>query len=99
VLDDFPASHERGAVPLVIVASTFHEVASASYRLQALVVPADSQHHLRQAIATARTARALAHGASQAFERGQREIVERIARGAPLVEALERIVRLVEQQA
>ncbi|HWA73096.1 MAG TPA: PAS domain S-box protein [Polyangiaceae bacterium] len=99
VLDGLPASHERDGVPLLIVAASFLEVASASYRLQGLVVPEGSREHLLQAIATTRTALGLPQGASQSFERGQREIVERIARGAPLDEALERIVRLVEQQA
>jgi len=36
---------------------------------------------------------------TQAFESGQREVLERIASGAPLTELLDRVIELVERQA
>jgi PAS domain S-box-containing protein len=99
LLDAAPGYEERGGVPLVIVAGSFGEVALASYRLQGLVCPAGSAVHFLEAVASARSALGSIKGTTVAFECGEREAMEQIARGGPLVATLERIVRLVEGQA
>ncbi|MGC4089273.1 MAG: PAS domain S-box protein [Polyangiaceae bacterium] len=99
VLDALPRREPRSAVPLIIVAESLTEAAMASYRLQALLCPHDSESHLLQAVEAVRSTLASQKGQARSFERGQREIIQHIAKGSPLPETLERIVRLVEAQA
>ncbi|HKU45231.1 MAG TPA: ATP-binding protein [Polyangiales bacterium] len=88
--------------PLILIADRFESAALESYRWSALVCLRDRlflqltaavDHVLLESSIRREQRRA------RAFELGQREVLERIAAGAPLGELLEHIVRLIEAQA
>src|SRR5262245_34868136 len=88
--------------PLILIADRFECAALESYRWSALLCLRDRlflqltaavDHVLLESTVRREQRRA------RAFELGQREVLERIAAGAPLDELLEHIVRLIEAQA
>ncbi len=86
---------------LIIVADSFDEAAEAAQRLGAAVcLRSRDLVHLGPAVDLGMRVRAerQARNDSQAFEYGQREILEQVASGRPLPEVLEQIVLLVERQ-
>ncbi|MFZ5892276.1 MAG: PAS domain S-box protein [Myxococcota bacterium] len=97
-LDGFPGPEARAELPLIIVAEELSEVLAANYRLQAHLCSADNAEQLRLALAAVQNASVSQRASVHAFERGQREIIEQILKGAPLRVTLDRIVRLVERQ-
>jgi PAS domain S-box-containing protein len=88
--------------PLVIVADNFEEAAEASQRLGGTVcLRGRGFAHLGPAIerGVREAAQRGAREEAAQFEDGQRAVLELISRGGDLREMLERIVRLIEEQA
>jgi PAS domain S-box-containing protein len=98
-LDSLPASARP---PLILIADRFEIAALEAYRWSALVCLRDRLFLQLTAAVENLLGEAEARAAERGdreFERGQRELLERIAAGAPLNELLEQIVRLVEAQS
>lgn len=97
------ASLPREALPpVVVIANDFQDVAIDAYAVGALAcerdrLPVQLIAALRQLVG-ALDAR-LDDDQTRAFEQGQRDVLERIAAGAPLREVLAAIVSLVERQS
>jgi PAS domain S-box-containing protein len=86
----------------LLVADRFEDVAAEAARSGAHVCLRDPEfaHFSAAAAPLLQAARArIAQRAVQAFELGQRALLERIASGAPLKDVLSEIVQLVERQA
>jgi signal transduction histidine kinase/ActR/RegA family two-component response regulator len=97
------AGCSRDALPqLIVVADEFEDVALDAYALGALVcergrLPVQltaAMRHVMNALENRMEVRG-----TRAFEQGQRDVLERIAAGAPVPELLAAIVRLVELQS
>jgi PAS domain S-box-containing protein len=84
--------------PLILIADRFESAALEAYRWSAPVCLRDRLFLQLTAAVENLLGEAEARGERE-FERGQREVLERIAAGAPLRELLEEIVRLVEAQS
>jgi hypothetical protein len=97
------AARSRDALPQwIVIADDFEDVALDAYALGALVCERDglslqltaAMRHVRDALEDRTEERK-----TRAFEQGQRDVLERIATGAPVSELLAAIVRLVELQS
>jgi signal transduction histidine kinase/ActR/RegA family two-component response regulator len=97
------ASLARESLPPVIaIANRYQDVAIDAYAIGALVCERERAHAQLEAalrkILCQRDART-ADRQTEAFEQGQRDVLERIAAGTPLREVLAAIVKLVERQS
>jgi signal transduction histidine kinase/ActR/RegA family two-component response regulator len=88
--------------PVIMIANRFQDVALNAHATGALVCERERLHEQLVAALSkvlgevdARTA----ERQTRAFEQGQREVLERIAAGAPLREVLSAIVSLIERQS
>src|SRR2546421_3537057 len=93
---------EGDVPPLVLVADTFEGAAEEALRAGAAVCLRDrgiAQLGLALERAVGESTRRARGRVIEAFEKGQRRILERVAGGAPLAEVLEAIVLLIEAQA
>ena len=88
--------------PLVLFADGFESAGEGAERLRAvLCVPRLGSAHQNVAIryAARESSDRRRRARERDFELGQREVLEHIARGVPLLEVLDEVVRLVERQA
>jgi PAS domain S-box-containing protein len=98
-LDSLPSAARP---PLILIADRFESAALEAYRWSALVCLRDRLFlqltaAVENLLGEAETR--VAERSDFEFERGQRDVLERIAAGAPLRELLEQVVRLVEAQS
>jgi signal transduction histidine kinase/ActR/RegA family two-component response regulator len=89
-------------LPAIVIADAFQDVASGTYAARVSVCErsrlSDQLSDALRAVLVERDRRQ-AEERTQAFARGQRDILERVAGGAPVREVLAEIVRLVELQS
>src|SRR4051812_18561178 len=88
--------------PVIMIANRFQDVALNAHATGALVCERERLHEQLVAALSKVLGEVDARAAerqTRAFEQGQREVLERIAAGAPLREVLSAIVSLIERQS